>query len=139
MKYISYYEKLQQAFSSSDNGNKNEAIDSYLDVIETAPSQEDKLEPLYALGLEFKEESPEEAITFLEQCSNIAKDYKKSFYYSYFYNSQKELGEIYLEQKRFPKALLHIKKAYKEVKKMDDDPDTEDYLENIIKIMEKKK
>lgn len=138
MKYSNYFEKITQASSLSDNGKSSDAIKTYLDAIELSPETSDKLEPLYALGLEFKNDSPEESITYFEQCSKIAKTYKNSFYYSYFYNSERELGELYMQLKRFPKSLLHFKKAYKEIKKMDDDPDTEDYLEDLIKAMEKR-
>lgn len=138
MKYVNYFEKIQQAAKLSEDGKSGDAINNYLDAIEIAPKVEDKLEPLYSLGLEFKEDNPEDSIVYFNKCAELAKSYEKSFYYCYYYNSEKELGDLYMSLKEFPKALLHYKKAYKDIKKFDDDPDTEKYLNKMIKTMEKK-
>jgi len=139
MNYVNYLESVQEAAKLSFSGQMNQAISKYLDALALAPKEEDKLEPLFALGVELKEENPEDALVYLEQCSVIAKDFdKSSFFYCYFYNAEKELGDICVQQKHFPKALLHFKKAYKEIKSLQDDPETEKYLDNMIKLMEKK-
>ncbi len=139
MRYANYYEKIQNAAKLSEEKKTQDAIKEYFDAIELAPKEEDKLEPLYALGLEFKEENPDDALIYLEQCSKLAKEFDTdSFYYCYHYNAEREIGEIFMEQKRFPKALLHFKKAYKDIKKYDDDKESEKYLNKVIKVMEKK-
>ncbi len=139
MIYSNYYDKVQNAAVLSQEGENGQAIKEYLDAIELAPADEDKLEPLFALGLEFKQENPDDALIYLEQCSKLAKTFDTdSFYYCYHYNAEKEIGDIYMNEKRFPKALLHFKKAYKDIKKYDDDKQSEKYLNDMIKLMEKK-
>lgn len=139
MKYSDYYEVIQKASELSEQGNTQEAIKHYFDAIEMAPKKEDKLEPLFSLGIELKEDNPEDALIYFEQCSKLGKEFDKdSFYYCYHYSAEKEIGEIYMNKKRFPKALLHFKKAYKDMKKYDDDKEGEKYLNDMIKLMEKK-
>ncbi len=139
MSYVTYLETVQEAARLSDAGQTIEAIGKYLDALSQAPQEEDKLEPLFALGMELKTDQPEDALVYFQQCSSIAKECdRESFYFCYFYNAEKELGEICVSQKKFPSALLHFKKAYKEIKSIQDDPDTENYLHEMIKLMEKK-
>jgi len=138
MNYGLYQEKIQTAFKFSSVGDKEASKDLYLDAIELAEDDREKLEPLFALGLEFKEESPEDAITYFNKCVEIAKKFENTFYYSYLYNAHLHLGDIYVNKKNFPKALFHSKKAYEEIMKMDDDPEATEYLKSIISVIEKK-
>ena len=139
MNYSDYLERLREAAIFSEAGDKKSAILSYLDAIELAPKESEKLEPLYALGMEFKEINPEEALTFFAKCAEIASGFdKESFQYCYCYNSHKELGELYINLKQFPKALLHLKKAYKEIKRFEDDPELLEKIQRIIMLLEKK-
>jgi tetratricopeptide (TPR) repeat protein len=139
MNYSDYLEKLREASLYSEKGDKKSAILSYLDSIELAPKESEKLEPLYALGSEFKDINPEEALEFYHKCAEIASGFdKESFQYCYFYNSHKELGELYINLKQFPKALLHLKKAYKEIMRFEDEPELLEKIKSIIMLLEKK-